>query len=181
MKNLAFLTALSAAALLGTAFADAPKPATVTVETKVDVRNVCTFYGMSIGGANTETTDISGRTSTMKDGTVDVGQYRANTKSVGSGLAYSFRCTAGTSFTAPAETQAAPGSLLLNGGASGMGKLRIVYYVADLTKDAPKADNLNVGGGTLHEGTVYVTVPAGQFDASAGIYKGTITLTVSYN
>lgn len=174
MKNAMLMVA--AMGLFGGALAEST---TVVQPVSATVANVCTYAPGSMSNTTnppvspTQTpalpynqTDVSALTYTQ--GGKDLGTYKANGTASGSVETYIFRCTVGTSWTAPSDTIA----LALKNGTS-------TLNVEVARKDTPTPDNGN-NIGDVHTGSATFNIPTGQYSAKAGSYSADMTLVISY-
>ena len=179
MKNAILMVA--AMGMFGGALADST---TVVQPVKVTVANVCTYNPED----NNPTTsppvtpldalpnpapaysqfDVSGKTYTQQN-TTDLGTYKANGTAMGSASTYVFRCTAGTSWTAPTGKT----TIKLTNGTKNLD------VVAD-RKDEFIPDILS-SIGDIHKGSASFSIPTGQYSANAGAYTGNLVLEITYN
>ena len=165
MKNAILMVA--AMGMFGGAFAD--QSTSVDQIVTAQVSNVCTY-------AVNDQTDVNGATFTGH-ASKDIGLYNAlasKDSSIPLNDFFIFRCTSGTNW----DTMdfAKSGTLPLTGqSASNTGKtLNALYKV---TTD----QQLDTVNGDIHTAGLLFTIPAGQWQSSAGSYKGTLTVKINYN
>ena len=165
MKNAIMMVA--AMGMFGGALAD--QSTSVDQIVTAQVSNVCTY-------AVNDQTDVDGLTFKSHP-SKDIGPYNAlasKDSSIPMNDFFIFRCTSGTSW----DTMdfAKSGKLPLMGQSlSNTGKtLNALYTVTT----GLQLDTLD---GDIHTAGLLFTIPAGQWQSSAGSYKGTLTVKINYN
>lgn len=119
--------------------------------------------------------DVNGKTFTQP--AANLGTYRANAASQnGARNLYIHRCTAFTAF-APEKTS---GTVVLSSLASDNSSHAVKTLNADWSLDTAGSVADKPGVGDVHYGNVTFSIPAGQWNAAAGKYSGTLTLNINY-